>query len=45
MRHRLLMIAAAVVLALAGCANGDKGSDNNNRFGGFYGGASGGALP
>jgi len=32
-------------LAIAGCANSDRDSDNNNRYGGFYGGVSGGTMP
>ena len=31
-----------VCLALAGCADSDQGSDQHSRFGGFYGGISGG---
>jgi hypothetical protein len=45
MRCVVFVVATVVTLGLAGCANSDKASDNNNRFGGFYGGASGGAVP
>jgi hypothetical protein len=41
----LSMIVLLTCLALAGCANSassGKDSDGNNRFGGFYGGATGG---
>jgi len=39
----MLILAA---LALAGCAADNSRSDeNNNRFGGFYGGINGGAVP
>jgi hypothetical protein len=31
-------------LALAGCADNSKSSDND-RFGGFYGGVTGGGVP
>jgi hypothetical protein len=45
MRCMVLLLAVAIVLGLADCAGADKDTDNNNRFGGFYGGASGGAVP
>jgi hypothetical protein len=39
-----LAIALIACLVLAGCASSDKNA-NDNRFGGFYGGVSGGAAP
>jgi hypothetical protein len=41
-----LGLTLLLCLALAGCAHGSNGNDDsNNRFGGFYGGVSGGAEP
>jgi hypothetical protein len=38
----MLILAA---LTLAGCAASDNRSDENTRFGGFYGGIVGGVVP
>ena len=38
------LLGLAVLAAVTGCAGGDRRSDDN-RFGGFYGGASGGVVP
>jgi len=42
---RALALLLFACLAVAGCADNDKSSDANNRFGGFYGGVNGGAAP
>ena len=44
MTRVLSAVLLLACLALAGCANNDKNSDND-RFGGFYGGVNGGAAP
>ena len=41
-RWLLLLLAC---FAVGACADKNKSSDNDNRFGGFYGGANGGAAP
>ena len=41
-RWLVLLLAC---LAVAACADANKSSDNDNRFGGFYGGVNGGAAP
>jgi hypothetical protein len=43
--RRLAVLVLLACLAVAGCAGPAKDSDNDNRFGGFYGGVSGGAAP
>ncbi|MFZ2007985.1 MAG: hypothetical protein WB697_14745 [Stellaceae bacterium] len=44
MRGRLVLLL--MLLCLAGCAqsSGTANDDNHNRFGGFYGGVSGGDM-
>jgi hypothetical protein len=39
-----LALALLACLIVAGCADSDKRTDDN-RFGGFYGGVSGGVAP
>jgi len=43
-RRLLPVLLLLACLAIAGCADNDKRSDDN-RFGGLYGGFSGGAAP
>ncbi len=38
-----LVLAVLVCLVVAGCADSDKRSNDDNKFGGFYGGVTGGA--
>ena len=44
MRQALALLVLIAALAIAGCAQNGNRSDDN-RFGGFYGGVTGGAAP
>ena len=41
-RRRAAVLALLACLSIAGCAQRDRGSDEENRSGGFYGGVFGG---
>jgi len=41
-RRSAVVLALLACVMIAGCAQQDRGSDEENRSGGFYGGISGG---